>query len=110
MSRSTDCGYAATRLTIDMAFPVAYGGLFPIVLVRLFRGGPPLYLMPLALAAADALENVTVAALVLSHAGAPSALAWLSSVFTLAETVLIAATLGAVAIGGALWIWIRLRR
>jgi len=64
--------YAATGLTIDMAFPAAYGLLFAILLVRLFRA--PFFLLPLATAAADVLENATVAALALSYAGAPSPL------------------------------------
>ena len=43
------------RYTIDMVFPVAYGLLFAIVLVRLFRA--PLFVLPLALAVSDALEK-----------------------------------------------------
>ncbi|MDE0047367.1 MAG: hypothetical protein OXU19_16160, partial [bacterium] len=60
--------YAATGLTIDMAFPLAYGLLFAILLFRLFRA--PFFLLPLATAATDVLENATVAALALSYAGA----------------------------------------
>ena len=45
--------YAATALTIDMVFPVAYGLLFAIVLLRLFRA--PLFVLPLALAVSAAL-------------------------------------------------------
>ena len=59
--------YAATGLTIDTAFPAACGLLFAIMLVRLFRA--PLFVLPLALAGADVLENLTVAALALGHAG-----------------------------------------
>lgn len=102
--------YALTALTIDMVFPVCYGLLFAVLLFRLFRGGAPLYLLPLALAAADVLENVTVAALVLSHDGAPSPLAWLAAAFTLVKTVLIVATLAAVCAGGALRLWARIRQ
>ncbi len=102
--------YALTALTIDMVFPACYGLLFAVLLFRLFRGGAPLYLLPLVLAAADALENVTVAALALSHDGAPSPLAWLAAVFTLAKTILIAATLTAVCAGGALRLWARIRQ
>ncbi len=65
--------YATTGLTIDMVFPVAYGLLFAILLVRLFR--TPLFLLPLTTAAADVLENATVAALALGYAGEPSPLA-----------------------------------
>ncbi len=102
--------YAATGLTIDMAFPVAYGLLLAILLFRLFRGGAPLFLLPLAMAAADMLENMTVAGLALSHAGSPSPLAWLAATFTLVKTVLIAATAAAAAVGTLRWLWIRLRR
>ena len=102
--------YAATGLTIDMAFPVAYGLLLAILLVRLWRGGAPLYLLPLAMAAADMLENLTVAALVLSYAGAPTPLAWPAAIFTLVKTVLMAATAAAVGIGAMRWLWERLRR
>ena len=94
-----------------MAFPVAYGLLLAILLVRLWRGGAPLYLLPLTMAAADVLENLTVAALALSHdAGAPSPLAWPATIFTLVKTVLIAATAGATGIGAMRWLWERLRR
>ena len=91
-----------------MAFPAAYGLLGATVLVRLFRG--PLRLPPLALAAADVAENLTVAALALMHTGAHSPLAWLAASFTLVKTVLIVATLAATVIGVARWRWVRLRR
>ena len=64
--------YATTALTVDMVFPACYGLLFAALLLRLFRGGAPLYLLPLASALADVLENVTIAALALSHDGTPS--------------------------------------
>ena len=67
--------YAATALTIDMVFPASYGLLLAVLLFRLLRGGARLYLLPLAVALADALENITVAVLALSHDGAPSPLA-----------------------------------
>ena len=102
--------YAATGLTIDMVFPVAYGLLFAILLFRLLRSGVPLYLLPLAMAAADMLENATVAALALSHAGAPSPLAWLAAIFTSVKTILIAGTVAATGIGTIRWLWNRLRR
>ena len=50
----------------------AYDRLLTILLVRLWRRAAPLYLLPLAMAAADVLENLTLAALALGHAGAPS--------------------------------------
>ena len=51
--------YAVTDLTMDMAFPIAYGMLFAIVLFRLSQ--VPLYLLPIALAVFDVLENLTIA-------------------------------------------------
>ncbi|MDE0235290.1 MAG: hypothetical protein OXM62_09805 [bacterium] len=102
--------YAATALTIDMLFPVFYGVLFAVVLFRLFRSGPPLYLLPLALALGDAVENLTVAALALSHDGAPSPLAWPAALFTLVKTALLVATLGAMGMGVVRSLRVRLRR
>ena len=102
--------YAVTGLTIDMVFPAAYGLFLAILLFRLFRGLVPLFLLPLAMAAADVLENMTVAGLALSHAGAPSPVSWLAATFTLVKTVLIAATAVALAIGIVRWLWTRLRR
>ena len=73
--------YAATGLTIDMAFPLAYGLLFANMLFRLFRA--PLFVLPLA--GANVLENLTVAALALGHAGPPSPVAWLAAGLTRVE-------------------------
>ena len=103
--------YAATALTIDMVFPASYGLLLAVLLFRLFRGGARLYLLPLAVALADALENIAVAALVvLSHDGAPSPLAWPAAVFTLVKWVLFVATLAVTCVGGMRWLWARTRR
>ena len=101
--------YAATALTIDLVFPAAYGMLCAVLLFRLFQGGAPLYLLPLAVALMDVLENVTVAALALSHDGAPSPLAWLAAVFTLVKTVLFVATLAVTCAGGMRWLWVWIR-
>ena len=101
--------YAATALTIDMVFPASYGLLLAVLLFGLFRGGAPLYLLPLAVAVADALENITVAVLALSHDGTPSPLAWPAAVFTLVKWVLLVATLAAICVGGIRWLWARKR-
>ena len=101
--------YATTALTIDMVFPVCYGMLFAVLLSRLYRGGPPLHLLAPAVASADALENITVAALALSHDGAPTPLAWPAAVFTLVKTLLAVAMLVATCIGATRWLWARMR-
>ena len=87
-----------------MAFPLAYGLLFAILLVRLSRR-LPLFLLPLATAAADVLENATVAVLALTYVGAPSPLAWLAATFTLIKAIFGYAGLLAVLIGGVYWLW-----
>ena len=97
--------YAATGLTIDMVFPLAYGLLFAILLFRLFRA--PFFLLPLATAAADMLENITVAVLALSHVGAPAPLAWLAAAFTLVKALFGYAGLAATAVGAVRWLWRR---
>jgi len=97
--------YAATGLTIDMVFPPAYGLLFAILLFRLFRA--PFFLLPLATAAADMLENITVAVLLVSYAGAPSPLAWLAAAFTLIKALFGYAGLAATAVGAVRWLWRR---
>ena len=99
--------YAATGLTIDMAFPLAYGLLFAILLVRLFRA--PFFLLPLATAAADVLENATVAVLALSYAGAPAPLAWLAATFTLVKALFGYAGMAATVVGAVRWLWRRIR-
>ena len=101
--------YATTALTIDMVFPASYGLLLAILLFRLFRGGAPLYLLPVAVALADGLENITVAALALSHDGAPSFLAWPAAVFTALKTALFVATLAVTCVGAMRWMWQRRR-
>ena len=100
--------YAATDLTIDMVFPAAYGLLFAILLVRLFRA--PFFLLPLATAAADVLENATIAVLVLDYAGTPSPLAWLAAAFTLLKALFGCAALAAACVGSVRWLWVRVRR
>ena len=101
--------YATTALTIDMVFPVCYGALFAVLLLRLLRDGPPLYLLAVATALADALENIAIAALALSHDGAPTPLAWPAAVFTLVKTLLAVATLAAAGVGAAGRLWARMR-
>ena len=97
--------YAATGLTVDMAFPPAYGLLFAILLFRLFRA--PFFLLPLATAAADVLENATVAVLALSYASAPAPLAWLAAAFTLVKSLSGYAGLAATLVGVVRWLWRR---
>ncbi|MDE0138160.1 MAG: hypothetical protein OXM57_00140 [bacterium] len=101
--------YATTALTIDMVFPASYGLLLAVLLLRLFRGGALLCLLPLTVALADGLENITVAVLALVHDGAPSLLAWPAAVFTAVKTALFVATVAVICAGAMRWMWERTR-
>jgi len=90
--------YAWTEVTLDLVFPFVYGTLFGILLVRLAR--PPaarrLLWLPALTAAADLLENVTVAILAWTFAGRASPLAGPAAFFTAGKTVLFGVTLLAI--------------
>ena len=97
--------YAWTEVSIDMVFPVAYGLLFALLLLRLFGDGRPFYLLPIAGAAADVSENLSIALLASTYGGAPSFWTSVAALFTLLKSGLILTTLAA-AVGGVIrWLW-----
>ena len=101
--------YAWTEVSIDLVFPVAYGLLFALLLLRVFGDGPRFYLLPIAGAAADVFENLSIALLASTYDGAPSSWTTLAAVFTLLKSGLILATLAA-AVGGVIRrLWVMLR-
>jgi len=59
--------YAATELTLDMLFPMVYGGIIAILMLRLFAigSGRKLLILPLISVVADVLENTTIVFLAL---------------------------------------------
>ena len=95
--------YAWTEVSVDLIFPVAYGLLLALALLRLFEGGRPLYLLPIAGAVADVLENVSIALLAATYDGAPSPWARVAAVFTLLKSVLLLAALVAAVYGATRW-------
>ena len=98
--------YAWTEVSIDLIFPVAYGLLFAFLLLRVFGDGRRFYLLPIAGAAADVFENLSIALLASTYDGDPSSWARVAAVFTLLKSGLILATLAA-AVGGVirrLWV------
>ena len=102
--------YAWTEVSVDLAFPVAYGLLLALALLRLFGDGRPFYLLPIAGAVADVLENISIALLAATYAGAPSSWTRVAAAFTLLKSVLILTALAA-AVGGAIrWLWAVRRR
>jgi len=98
--------YAWTEVSIDMVFPVAYGLLFALLLFRLFGDGRRFYVLPIAGAAADVFENLSIALLASTYDGDPTSWSRVAAVFTLLKSGLILATLAA-AVGGAIrWLWV----
>ena len=63
--------YAWTEVSIDMIFPVAYGLLLALLLLRVFEDGR-FYLLPIAGAATDVFENISIALLASTYDGPPS--------------------------------------
>ena len=84
---------------------MAYGLLLALVLLRLFGNGRPLYLLPLAGAVADVVENISIALLAATYDGVPSSWARVAAVFTLLKSVLILAGLLATVYGTIRWLW-----
>ena len=97
--------YARTEVSVDLIFPVAYGLLLALALLRLYENGRPFYLLPLAGAVADVVENISIALLVATYDGAPSSWTRVAAVFTLLKSVLIPAALAAVVGGAIRWLW-----
>ena len=98
--------YAWTEVSIDMIFPVAYGLLLALLLLRVFEDGRRFYLLPIAGAIADVFENISIALLASTYDGAPTSWTRVAAVFTLPKSGLILATLAA-AVGGTirrLWV------
>lgn len=94
--------YAITELSIDLLFPLVYGTLFGIFIVRLYGATSAkwLVLIPLATAATDLIENSIIAYLAWSYAGRESSVAWIAAVFTSVKSLGFAASLIIILIGG----------
>ena len=99
--------YAATELTLDILFPIVYGLLFAILLSRVYS--PPtaknLVLLPLLAAAADLMENITVAYLALQFDGQASSLARVAAVFTAAKSLLLVLSFILILLGALASLW-----
>ncbi len=98
--------YAWTEVSVDLVFPVAYGLLLALALLRLFANGRPLYLLPLAGAVTDVFENISIALLAATYGGASSSWTRVAAVFTLLKSVLILAALVVAVYGTIRWLWV----
>lgn len=101
--------YAWTEVSIDMIFPVAYGLLFALLLLRVFGDRRRFYLLPIAGATADVFENLSIALLASTYDGAPTSWARVAAAFTLLKSGLILATLAAAGSGVIRWLWLMRR-
>ena len=83
--------YAATELTLDLAFPCVYWALFSVFLFHLYSPARLrlLLLIPFGAAVCDLCENSIAAYLAWSFDGAASSLATLGAQFTAAKTALL---------------------
>ena len=96
--------YAVTELSLDLVFPFIYGGLFSILIAKLYsRRRRGLLLSAVALAVtSDLCENVLVSYLAYSYDGQPSSVAWAAAAFTALKSLTIILLCGVV-LAGAIW-------
>lgn len=96
--------YAITEVSLDLVFPFVYGLLLAILIVRLWQPGRAAYLviLPWLAAAADLLENFTVAYLAWTFESASSNVAYVASSFTLLKHGVLVLALLAVLLGAVL--------
>lgn len=99
--------YAATELTLDIVFPIIYGGLFSILLIRVYspQSAKNLVIVPLLAAAADVLENITLACLALQFNGESSSVARVAAFFTAAKSILLVLSLILILVGALATLW-----
>ena len=93
--------YAVTAVTLDLFFPLAYGLLFGLLLVRLWPPGQAwLLVLPLVTVIADLLENFTIATMIWAYReGEEPALASRAAVFTLTKWVFFVLSFLAILVG-----------
>ena len=97
--------YAWTQVTLDLAYPLAYGVFLALLIVVVYREpwARRLVMIPCLGAGADWLENATSAMLAWSYTGEVSALAWGASIFSFAKWVLGLASVAIIGVGVVLW-------
>jgi hypothetical protein len=96
--------YAITQITLDVVFPLVYGALLAMAIVRLYSRKWASYwiLFPLVAVVADLLENGTAAFLALTYNGQASPVAWAGSIFTGSKWLFLVLSFGTVLVGALL--------
>lgn len=102
--------YALTEITLDLVFPLVYGGLFAILIFRLYsrEAARWLLLIPFILVVSDLLENFTAAYLAWSfkEGQQPSPIALAAVTFTVLKGLLFVLSLVLILLG-AVWRLVR---
>ncbi len=82
--------YALTEITLDLLFPLVYGGILLIMMWRLFEPGAArwLLLLPAVGMVMDWLENFSAAGMAWTYTGAAPGWAAVARVFSLLKNVL----------------------
>lgn len=103
--------YAAVALTLDVIFPLALAAVFGLTLTFLLRRGfsregvlRRALLVPPAAMAADLLENLGIATLLLTYPRKLPAVALLASAFSTVKWTAVSAEVGLVVIGLGAWL------
>lgn len=94
--------YAATQLTLDVAFPLVYTVLFAALIVRWHDREPArrLLAIPLLGGLMDLLENITAVILASAYNGVASPLAWVTSAAGIVKYACFVASVLLVIVGG----------
>lgn len=91
--------YGVTQLTLDLLYPVAYGTLIGVCLIRFYSLKQSMLLLPGIAVAADLIENGLTAYLALSDSLTASPLASIASVATRVKWFCIATSAVAICLG-----------
>lgn len=92
--------YAVTQVTFDLVFPLLYGSVFYLSIVKLYsESGRPLLLIPAAPVLADLVENTTTAYLSWSYNGRADPLTWFAAVATATKWSMVTLVIAMIVVG-----------
>jgi hypothetical protein len=82
--------YAITEVTLDLIFPIIYGGLYTLLILQLYQREQAKYLMliPLLTSLTDLMENFSIAYLAWNFDGKESGFTRVAATFTAVKSVL----------------------
>lgn len=82
--------YAITEVTLDLIFPIIYGGLYTLLILQLYHREQAKYLMliPILTSLTDLMENFSIAYLAWNFDGKESGFTRVAATFTAIKSVL----------------------